>query len=481
MIVPLIFDVLTYKKENPVYSWVFYRFVDFLKNGNGFVIANEQYYSFVDQEKKDYYAANCRDMEYTFPENSDVQASQKYQISNLEMDRLIAKYETPYQMIKQMVVERDEDFEDLLSSRLDAIESDSHQKVDAILLWVGLKSVYKIAEKRNIKVILLELSTIRKPTYNTILGYFTFQDKYDNRGCKDDYNQFVREYDANPFPLLSRKELISFFVSTGELYCLDALSNPEPFDLGISPGIEHDFFFENFTNEPITQTLKKAKILFDDDKVSVRFHPRHRWNLPVKKWSIDDSRNSLEWITKCRRIVTSTSNVGFEALLFGKTAYVLTDYMPYSFITANHLDYIEDEVVSVEFLNYMLFSYFVPWKLMFDMEYIRWRLSNPSPVERFQRHYEYLCREKGIKGKVTFEKILRTVHHLSDEQVEYFKNSNAYQRNCEKEERIKQQEMELQQKEEQLSFYKKELFNIQSSTSWKITAPLRDISKKIKK
>lgn len=481
MIVPLIFDVLTYKKEDPVYSWVFYRFVDFLKNGNGFVIANEQYYSFVDRKKKDYFAANCRDMEYTFPKNSDIQASQKYQISNLEMDRLVTKYETPYQMMKQMVVERDEDFEDLLSSRLDAIELDSHKKIEAILLWVGLKSVYEVAQKRNIKVIVLELSSIRKPNYNTTLGYFSFQDKYDRRGCKDDYYEFVKEYNKKPFPLLSRKELLSFFVTTDELYCLEAISSPEPYELGISPGLQQDYFFDNFANEPLRDTLKKIKTLFDDNRVSVRFHPRYQWKLPNKKWAIDRSKSSFDWILKCRRIVTSISNVGFEAMLLGKTAYVLSDYMPYSFMAPNHLNYIEDEIVSIQFLNYMLFSYFVPWKLIFDMDYIQWRLTDPSPVERFHRHYEYLCREKGIKGKVTFEKILQTVHHLSDEQVEYFKNLNPYQRNCEREERLKYHNLELQQKEEQLNFYKKELYNIQNSTSWKVTAPLRDISRRLKK
>ena len=481
MIVPLIFDVLTYKEKSPVYSWIFYCFIDFIKNGNGFVIANENYYSFVDQKRKEYFAANCRDMEYTFPKNSDIQTSKKYYISNVEMDSLVKKYDSPYKMIEYMCLQRDLDFESLLSSKLDEIESDTHQKVDVILLWVGLKSVYEVAQKRNIKVVVLELSTIRKPNYNTILGYFTFQDKYDKRGCKDDYYEFVKAYDKNPFPLLSRKELLSFFVETGELYCLEAISSPVPYELGISPGLQQDYFFANFTNEALPETLKKVEKLFDDDRVSVRFHPQYHWNLPNKKWAIDQSKSSFEWILKCRRIVTSVSNVGFEAMLLGKTAYILSDYMPYSFMAPNHLDYIEDETVSIKFLNYMLFSYFVPWKLMFDMEYVQWRLSNPSPVERFHRHFDYLCRQKKLKGNVTFEKILRTVHHLSDEQIEYFKNLNPYQRNCEKEERLKHQDLELQQKEEQLNFYKKELYNIQNSTSWKVTAPLRDISRKLKK
>ena len=471
MKVPFIFEILQYDQENPLYSWIFYRLFQIAKNNNC-IIAQENHYQSIDEKKRNYFHENSKLMGYKLPKNEDLKEAKKYQITNGETRKILSKYNSRYEAARTLIVKRDQDFEQILEDKINKIESLTRKKVEVIITWVGLKSLYEVAKKRKIKVIIMELSPIRKPNYNMTLGYFTFKDKYDLNGCKEEYQQFLKEYNLNKVPILNRKELFALCLPTKKINLLKKIEEPEKYDLGFSPGIKQDFFFDNFKKESLADTINKIKNNFFEGKVSVRFHPFFQWNMDIKNWDIDQSSTSLEWILQCRRIVTSVSNVGFEAMLAGKTAYVLSDYMPYSFITINELDYIEDQIVDLKFINFMFFSYFVPWDLMVKDDYINWRLTNPSPLEIYIKHFSYIKKQLQIKGNLTLNNIMQQLHHCNKETIQEYQSYTVSKITSETEK--KQTQIEILQKEKEL--YKNELNKILQSTSWKITSPLRKIS-----
>lgn len=476
MLVPFVFEIFHYDREYPLYSWVFYRFLSIVGK-DGFVIAQENHYGRIDEKRKEYFLENSKVMGYSLPSNRELDRLREVQITNQETAKTLSKYKDRYTAAKEIIVKRDIDLEKILENRLQKIEAMQGKKVEAIITWVGLKSIYEVAKKRGIPVITMELSAIRKPSYQMTLGHFSFQDKYDKRGTREDYEQFLKEMKEESVPILNRRELLSLFLPTEKLDLIEKKDGLEQYEVGVSPGIKEDFFFDNFQKEPLEETLAKVGQQFKENEVSIRFHPLYAWDLDTKGWAIDDSKTSYEWILKCKRIVSTVSNVGFEAMLFGKTAYVLSDYMPFSFMAVPSLTYIEDAVVDLKYLNYMIFSYYVPWDLLFDKEYIKWRFMNKSPRERYLFHMNYIKKKYKIREKLDFTAILKKIHHLKEKELEYYESSSGtrlYQEITKRLERC-----EIMEKERNI--YKRELNQILNSTSWKVTKPLRTVSGKLKK
>ena len=285
------------------------------------------------------------------------------------------------------------------------------------------------------------------------------------------YYEFLK-YDN--IPILSRREILSLFVSSDYLKSVFHYDSFSPFEIGISPGLKKDFFFDLYSNESIQVTFKKIKRFFNDSSVLVRFHPGYQWNLNNYSFTIDDSKNSIEWILKCKRVVTSVSNVGFEAMLLGRTAYILSDYMPYSFMTTNHLNYVDDSIVDIRFINFMVFVFFVPISLATDSQYILWRNTNPSILEIYWKHMKTIKKELDIKEKLTLDNILKNVHHLNQDAIRQLYNDTDYNR-------YNMLLANNKQLTHQCESLNQEISNLLNSRSWKITKPLRSISKKMKK
>lgn len=263
-------------------------------------------------------------------------------------------------------------------------------------------------------------------------------------------------------------------------------------------------------NEIINFSLNicnKKNILF-------RPHPSSKNELP-KDINIDNSENSIEFILKCRRIISCLSNISFEAMLYGKTSYILGS-MPYDIVAIKNV--IEEEnIVSLDTLNYILFGFYAPYSIMLEKEYLDFRMENPNEYEIYKKHFEYYMRKKNINKEILclnginrFEKILDSLNYSNLlEQMETGKNY-FYQENMnnikkmqieeknndilkdklddtklqnemlqKKLKNIKDQNTELKH---QISDTKAELNNcnktissILNSKSWRITAPFRKL------
>ena len=65
-------------------------------------------------------------------------------------------------------------------------------------------------------------------------------------------------------------------------------------------------------------------------------------------------------------------------MLLGKTSYVLGENFPYHYGSVTELKQYEERVADLRYINYIIFGYYVPYSLMFDRDYIYWRLTKSN-------------------------------------------------------------------------------------------------------
>ncbi|MBK8337374.1 MAG: glycosyl transferase, partial [Sterolibacteriaceae bacterium] len=130
-----------------------------------------------------------------------------------------------------------------------------------------------------------------------------------------------------------------------------------------------------------------AHLHFAAENVLARPHPGSMFDLKNSRLMVDRSPSSIDFIMRCARVITVNSSVGLEALMQGVPVTVLGD-CSYSYIT-----HAKSESEAVSRLAYFLFAYLVPMDLIYNVNYLRWRLQSPSDTAVVSRHLaEYLGR-----------------------------------------------------------------------------------------
>lgn len=448
LIVPIVFDLLDYHIERPTLSWVFEMYTNYCTNNEMPLIAQENYFN---QEKKEEL-------------NEKKKAFKKYSITNEETLSITNSKKATFEEQVHFMSHTNKKYEKFINEKLDLIEKDYNQKVDAIFTWYWNPTLGKIGKDRDIEIITQEISPIREfnGNYRTRLSYFVFGNKFDNENTEELYKELKNDKEISSLKIFSREELLAIFLNTEDLKLIKELQKPSKYDLGLSPPFENDCFFEIYKNEAMEKTFKKIDNLFDPKDVTMRYRVASTRDIGNSKWDRDDSEKAIYWILQCKRIITYVSNVAFDAMLFGKTVYLLSDNMPFSFKSITQLKYKDESVVDTEYLNFMIFGYFVPWDLMLNQEYIEWRLTNPSAIDIYRRHQGYILKKLGIENteEITLEEILRTSHHLEEKEardiLEYSEFSSL---EALKEEIIitKEEKVELQNQNTELQKQKEEL------------------------
>lgn len=514
MHIPFVFGIDYENLKHPKYLWIFHKFVDFCVKNNYPIIAQEEYFkspnfyhNVTDFMSKDY--------EFSIPKEQTLISMSKYQITTEESKIILDMYDDPEKCWLDLLKNRNKNLEKIIESKIKMIQNDYPIKeFKSIITWVWLPSLKAVCDKLKIPLIQLELSAIRKENYNTTLGYFSFDNKYCTKKIEKEYPQF--EQMASKIHIYDRLTLLTMFLKTINIDYLKEYFDPPKYNFGLDLGMPNECFFNTYSKYSHDEINEKLNLLASKDEVLARGHPQAAKSIEgSKKFIIDNSHNSIEWILKCRRIVSSVSNIGFEAMLLGKTSYVLSSSMPFYYKAVKSLSVLEDEIVNLSFLNYLIFCYFAPYELMFDKDYLDFRLSNPSLEKVYKRNCEFILRKINWTKKepVTQKWILEHFHKLNKEKVreilEY--RNDSKQRDLENKLEIsnhenikistlfKQKENELetslQEKEKQLKTLElkhndaldlikrlnQEIENMQNSKSWKLTKPLRALSEKIRK
>ncbi|EEW0691519.1 hypothetical protein EEQ51_23080, partial [Escherichia coli] len=279
-------------------------------------------------------------------------------------------------------------------------------------------------------------------------------------------------------------------------YFLEAISLPSSSEnqvAGIVLQVEDDSniiaYSHNFTNISLISYVRQQHTL---ENILVRAHPGSLFRLRDDIFSIDASANSLEFIQKCHSIYTINSSVGLEALLCEKKTNILGD-CSYAFVAEE-----ASGPTRVNAMAFYLFAYLVPFELIFNLEYLRFRLDHPAELDIVRKHLQFYSKmpdereenshtlstliNEAISKDITMRTILENSLAENNKQLEDLKTQLA----AEVTEREKlaaaitklQQTADLAAKDRDilvsaLAVKQDEVDRMRRSLSWKLTMPVR--------
>jgi hypothetical protein len=191
--------------------------------------------------------------------------------------------------------------------------------------------------------------------------------------------------------------------------------------LGVVLQVEDDSnllcYGNSFDNDGI---IARAMIQAPLENLLVRAHPGSRFSLKRGPIKVDDSPTSADFIRKCSRVMTINSSVGLEALLYDVPVEILGD-CSYRFI-ADAVDAEEKR----RRIGFYLYNYLVPISLIFDLQYLRFRLSDPGEKGICVRHLQhYFPKPPADAGAWS---ALRSPGEWIDHEVSVFSESDIHVR-----------------------------------------------------
>ncbi|MDM7180666.1 GT99 family glycosyltransferase N-terminal domain-containing protein, partial [Klebsiella quasipneumoniae] len=357
------------------------------------------------------------------------------------------------------------------------------QRIDAFVSICNCPSLEKVARVLNKEVIHLEIGPLRAPMYRNT-AYLDFTGVNGNTEARARYESCQTEIDIT----CSMNDLHRYF--------LEAISLPSSSEnqvAGIVLQVEDDSniiaYSHDFTNISLISYVRQQHAL---ENILVRAHPGSLFRLRDDIFSIDASANSLEFIQKCHSIYTINSSVGLEALLCEKKTNILGD-CSYAFVAEE-----ASGPNRVNTMAFYLFAYLVPFELIFNLEYLRFRLDHPAELDIVRKHLQFYSKmpdereenshtlstliNKAISKDITMRTILENSLAENNKQLEDLKTQLA----AEVTEREKlaaaitklQQTADLAAKDRDilvsaLAVKQDEVDRMRRSLSWKLTMPVR--------
>lgn len=383
------------------YLWFFYKSLNNYKKFGWPIIAQEEYYlppSYFEKiGRREVSNKNMMDkMGYDKPTDEDLENLDKYIIHEALEQDLIRKTSSRNDAFHFILSQRWKEFESLLEQYILEIEMKHGKQIKAILTLCHYPSLSFIAEKHGIKVIHMELGTFRKPLYADT-AFFDFDNLYGGNTIEKRYNAFLEQFDDRKDILLDNKEILSLMLSSEYLTMIDRFRDSPKYKLGLALGYTVWPLFQKQSLMDDYEMLWLASKEYENEDILVRYHPAdpHGAKYPRFTNCRDYSPNSLEFLLQCEEIATLGSNVAIEAMLFNRNAYVFTRSPAYYMAKHTFHDK-KKNLCPLEYLNFFIFCYLVPFKCWMDQEYIFWRLSNPSEIEIFNKHMEYYLGCKNI-------------------------------------------------------------------------------------
>ena len=407
------------------YLWAFYQMLHMVKDFRGAIIAQEEYFTdpkiLAKEGRREAYDQKFVDSRFCYdcPTQEDLDKVQKYIIPKEIEHKLIAEkgsYNNAHMFILQ---NRWSDLEGILEKYLNEIEETNNEKVDALITLCHYPSLEYITEKRGMKLIHIEQGGLREPSYERT-AYFDFCSLYGNASNERRFNNFLKETKNHKVLTLTRKEILAIFMKPQSLHYLKEIDKKPEYEMGVALGYATWplFLMNSYFNDE--ELLFQVSQNYDIDEFITRKHPADPAKAQYSQYDYNHdgrSMNTIEFILKCKRIASLGSNVSFEAMLFGRTAYTFVPYVSYYMSKHDLKDKILD-VVNDEYLNFYVFGYLVPYVYMVDPEYIKWRLTEPSEIEIYNKHLNYWLDYKNIPKNIyslnkneRYKKILEAVHY----------------------------------------------------------------------
>lgn len=280
-------------------------------------------------------------------------------------EEVFSKVENPSDILRECVSNINYE----LGGKLERIVREN--KIDAIITCCNNKTLLEVGKEHNISVPVIhnEQGPLRPPFFNRT-AYFDFSGV---NGNTEFYQRFLKFGEiAHKVNIYSREDLLRIVTKSEQLSYVEELSHAKPtYNCGVALQVDVDTNMIAY-NKGWSSTDLINKAMKDHGTVLIRNHPlasmQYSATTSLGNGVIDTSSNSLEFISKCKKIMTINSSVAFEAMLMGREVEILGD-SPFARIP-NMLS--GSKLLA---LNFAVFSYLVPNRLWDNEEYTRFRLN----------------------------------------------------------------------------------------------------------
>ena len=422
---------LNFRGNHSPYLWWFYKFVSEFGAHAGFISGDEYYRDpseLLAEGRFEACEATANLYRYNLPDQTGLGKLSLQVIPREVWQAFEARHgANPLAALRHYCQENDPGLRSAMASALDTFGS-SHGQPEAVITCVNCATLKNLCHDRGLPLIHFELGPLRPPFFLQT-AYFDFSGV---NGTTESESRFTSTENGT-----IRELLASHSVETLRRLFMVQLpkDNGQPVvDLGLGLQIEDDSNIVCYANNHSSISLiNHARRLLSQQSIRspvlVRTHPGSHFllrGLPAGM-EVDRSPSSLDFLMRCKQIITINSGIAVEALLLGRGAIVHGD-SPFGYCITP-----ETGRVNASAYAFFLLNYLVPWELAFTPDYIRWRLEKPSEEEILRRHLESHMQEK-----------------------------------------IRLLELRVAELEKQLS-------EIQSSWAWRITYPLRALHKVLRR
>ncbi|HIF5918546.1 TPA: GT99 family glycosyltransferase N-terminal domain-containing protein [Raoultella ornithinolytica] len=469
------------------YLWLFYKYLHCATDSILF-ITGEDYLSITEDETQrgrwEFDPASMASLGYELP-NAESIARHKYLVLDNDFyETLLSRHHhDPIKAFSAFLTERFTELETELHALLDSKEGMIDQ-VDAFISICNCPSLEHLAKTLGKEVMHIEIGPLRAPMYRNT-AYLDFSGVNGGTEASTRYEKCRNDLDVKA----SLDDLHSYFLEV-----LPPAETGAHSAAGVVLQVEDDSnliaYNHDFTNISLISYVRQR---YEKEDILVRAHPGSLFRLRDDVFTIDDSANSLAFINQCNEVFTINSSVGLEAILTGKKTTVLGD-CSYAFI--NELD---EASATVNAAAFYLFSYLVPFDLIFNQAYLKFRLGHPEEHKIVGKHIEFYSADmpgslsqaehslsslinEAISQDKAMRKILENSLQEYNKQLDLLKNQLAAE--AAERQKLAATLVQLQDKAEAATHAKaglmsavetkqEEINRMRNSLSWKLTMPVR--------
>ncbi|MBO5644038.1 MAG: glycosyltransferase [Lentisphaeria bacterium] len=339
--------------------------------------------------------ATLEKLEYSIPDNNTVAAQNIINIDQKLFADLEEKFKSNNLVWKYLMTSTHEPLMQFLRETI--AEISKKEPVEAMLLSCNLPSADHVGRELGIPVIHTEIGPTRKPQYQQT----AYWDLSGVNGNTEAARRFEKSKDQLSSNLLSNRELLALFMSKEEVQRTDSIEENIDYETGIAGQVDDDSniiaYSKGFNNQELQQFVN---FHFGEENVLFRSHPAAKSYFTSR---LDRSPSTLHFFKRIKQLVTINSSMALEASLFDKPVMVMGD-SPFSILSDDLLSGKIAEDGHINELNFLYLNYIIPYELMFNYEYYKWRLSFPSEQEIREYHLNFYLKKKGFSSLEEFRK-----------------------------------------------------------------------------
>ncbi len=398
MIVPVIFSLNPVSKER-MYTWVFIKAVSFAKKWHWPVIAQKQYFDDI-ENMKGFCSDNLLEyFEYEIIGKCDLEKIVSIVIPKEIETEYIKRFPSQTDAYLSSVRNTWEEMENFFDQTIDTLEQTVGEKIEAFYVLPNNAFLENVAAKKNIPIIHFEWGPFRPMVYRKT-AYFDF----DNivLGLRKRYEKFIQNGEDIKVPIFTRQEILALFLE--KEYLQYASENRKPsYELGVATGYSTIGEYSAYNLVSLVELHSKVAGKFSEDDVCWRMHPEDPLHAQLAVKNKSQHKTTVDFILDCKRVLSLSSNMIYEAMLFDRIGYDI-GFSHYSFQGNDTLDTLEDKKPDIRFLNFVAFAYLIPYEVLDNPDYIRFRLSRPSETDIYRYHLNYYFDRLNLKYEIIDEK-----------------------------------------------------------------------------